>query len=172
MSPVGHSLIGLAIGAATIRDRRPCDRAIALAGFVVLANLPDAPLPGWGHDAYHVSHSLPLTLCLIAGIGAIAHRFVPTQLVVAGGLAWTSHLLLDSFYNHSLGVQIGWPIIDYRLNLPVLWLRTLDLAQPMWSGRNLSVFALEAVTFGPILWLAVTKSGGIEPQRNEGTTTN
>ncbi len=156
MSPVGHSLTGLAIGALATRGWRPRDRAIALAGFVVLANLPDAPLPGWGHDAYHVSHSLAVTLALIATAGWSLRRVVPTRLLLAGGMAWLSHLLLDSFYNHGLGIEIGWPITSYRLNLPIPWLQTLELSQSAWSERNLSVGLLEALTFGPFLiacWL-------------------
>lgn len=156
MSPVGHSLIGLAIGLSVSRPR---ERLWVLPAFVVLANLPDGPLPGWGHDAYHVSHSLLVNLALIAATVGVLRRWLGGRLLAAGAAAWLSHLLLDSFYNHGLGVQIGWPLIDYRLNLPIPWLRTLDVAQPLWSWRNLTVGFWETITCGPILWWVIPTDG-------------
>lgn len=158
MSPVGHSLAGLAVATVATREWR-CDerRVAALLGFVALANLPDWPLPGWGHSDYRVSHNAIVNAGLIAAVAALVvgrYGRKAAPLVAAGAIAWMSHLLLDSFYNHGQGVGVGWPVSDFRLNLPVPWLRTLDLSEPLLGARNLSVFALELATFGPAVLLA------------------
>ncbi len=148
MSPVTHSLVGFAIGyAAARRDEQRL--AFALAG-VALANLPDWPLPGWGHDAYHVSHSLALNLLLIGIAAIVANRWLSRRQLTLLATAWLSHLLLDSSYGHGQGIQIGWPLVDFRLNLPIPWLRTLDIRNPL-SWRNLKVALLELATFGPVV---------------------
>lgn len=155
MSPVGHSLVGIAIGSIALRRcQRPPGRLGGLAVFVALANLPDWPLPGWGHDAYHVSHSLLVNLALIAATTAVLRHRLGWRLLAAGTAAWLSHLLLDSFYNHGLGVQIGWPVADYRLNLPIPWLQTLDMAN-LLSWRNASVVGFELLTLGPFVIAAL-----------------
>lgn len=153
MSPVGHSLVGIAIGAGTApSEGSRWGRCAAVVALVVAANLPDAPLPGWGHSAYHVSHSLLVTLG-----GAVVVLLVSRSLCKPGrrlalgvAAAWLSHLLLDSLYNHGEGIKIGWPLGDYRLNLPIPWFQTLDLSQPITSQHNLSVGLLELLSFGPI----------------------
>ncbi|MEO0530228.1 MAG: metal-dependent hydrolase [Planctomycetota bacterium] len=171
MSPVGHSLVGLAIGSFAQRRRALPRRRIATGLLLVaVANLPDWPLPGWGHSAYHVSHSLLVNAALILSIGSVllasrSHRSV----IRCWGLcsvAWLSHLLLDSMYGHGLGLAIGWPVSDFRLTLPVPWLRTLDLAEPPWSSHNLSVALVELLTFGPLLLTA----NSLERRRSAATT--
>lgn len=175
MSPVGHSLVGLAIGFVAIcgpasRSRRLCLGAL----FVAVANLPDWPLPGWGHSAYLVSHSLFVNGALIGGVWLALWRRLANRstrrLWLLCLVAWLSHLLLDSMYGHGLGLAIGWPVSDFRLTLPVLWLPTLDLDQPLWGQRNLSVGFLELLTFGPLLigvMLATTSLGARDPSCND-----
>lgn len=150
MSPVAHSLVGLALG--NLAARSSPKRAWFLVAGVALANLPDWPLPGWGHDAYHVSHSLAVNLAIVAVAGLIARRWLDARSLAALACAWLSHLLLDSLYNHGKGVQIGWPLMDFRLNLPIPWLQTLEVERPL-SWRNLSVALLELATFAPLALL-------------------
>lgn len=160
-------MIGLAIGSLAVGRRPIRQRLAGLAAFVALANLPDWPLPGWGHDAYHVSHSLAVNLVLIAIAAGLLSRWLGWRVLVAGAAAWLSHLLLDSFYNHGLGVQIGSPAIDYRLNLPIPWLQTLDVAN-LLSWRNASVVVFELLTFGPFAIAALLASWRAEPGRETG----
>lgn len=165
MTPVGHSLAATAIGfAASVLSRRPSPGLATLMLLVAVASLPDWPLPGWGHDAYAVSHSLPVNAALIVTLYTVlspAARRWPTAARrwwrdwrTPLSIAWLSHLVLDGLYSHGRGVEIGWPIASYRLTIPVPWLTTLDLSAPILGPHNVRVFALEAATFGPIALLA------------------
>lgn len=164
MAPVGHSLVGLSIGVALCPDAFRGRPLVAGTAFVALSLLPDWPVPGWGHDEYLVSHSLWVNAALVAVVAAAAQRRLGVRATVAGGAAWLSHLLLDSFYNHGQGVIVGWPVNRWKLNLPIPWLHTLDLAQPLWSAHNLGEFALEAITFGPLLLVAAAAGRRPAPQ--------
>lgn len=95
--------MGLAIGWIAVPaefSRRA--KLVTLAAFVALANAPDWPLPGWGHDRYDISHSIFVTLGLIAAAATLASmalrptRYFSWRLIVGGAVAWLSHLLLDS----------------------------------------------------------------------------
>ena len=76
MTPMGHSLIGLSFASlalstsknATNHRWRNCGVALT---FVALANLPDWPLPNWGHDRYDVSHSIFVNAGLICTVIAV-----------------------------------------------------------------------------------------------------
>ena len=162
MSPVGHSLIGLSLlPFARTRESHWKTLPVAACAFVALANLPDWPIPHWGHDRYDVSHSIfsnlgviALVMILIAAVTSL-RRSLPARYAIFGGLAWMSHMVLDSFYNHGRGVAILWPFSDGRLKFPIPWFRTLDKTLPAWHTRNLSVYAYELVTYLPIFLLCV-----------------
>lgn len=161
MTPVGHSLVGLSLGvlgAPVGASRR--SRAGQLAVFVVLANLPDLPLAGWGHEDYAVSHSLFVNLVL----AAVAARLLASSRrgwAAAGGargvslgvLAWQSHLFLDSLYNHHLGLAMFWPFSTARLDLGLPWFRTLAGWGVDWT--TLRILLIEAGAYGAILVVAV-----------------
>lgn len=160
MSPVGHSLTGLAIAALVLPPSRKSPRLwLGACTFVALANLPDWPLPGWGHDRYDISHSLFVNLALICGIALCCQTNpawrVPPRLFLCASSAWLSHLLLDSFYQHRQGIDIGWPFLDWRLNFPFPFFHTVNLNLSPLHPTNLSVFAIEAIAFSPILALAL-----------------
>lgn len=161
MTPVGHSLMGLAIGCVAI----PCDftrrqTTVVLAAFVALANAPDWPLPGWGHDRYDVSHSLFVTIACMAVAAAVAAvllrrtLYFQWRLIIGGVVAWLSHLLLDTLYDGRKGLAMFWPVSDVRVSLPVPCFRTMQLS-PLVSAHNASVFAIEAVVYGTILGLVL-----------------
>ena len=71
--------------------------------------------------------------------------------IFSGSLAWLSHLLLDSFYNHGKGIAIYWPFSKARLALPIPWfdVGTGSLAHLM------RVFLIEFISYLPLLLLAL-----------------
>lgn len=160
MSPVGHSLTGLAIAALALPpSRKPSNLCLGACSFIALANLPDWPIPSWGHDRYDISHSLFVNLALICCVALCCQtnpaRRVQPRLLLFASVAWLSHLLLDSFYQHGHGIAIGWPFLDLRLNLPFPFFHTVDLSLSPLHPTNLSVFAIEAIAFSPLLALAL-----------------
>lgn len=157
MTSVGHTLTGIALGTLTVpRSETPAYKWVVFNAFGLLANLPDLPLPGWGHDAYHVSHSLFVNLGLMALATAITLaspavrerlRWRPAAALAA---AWLSHLLLDSLYDHGRGIGILWPLSDAHLTLPLPWFSTAEL-HPWNTSHNLRVFAIELAFYGTVL---------------------
>lgn len=160
MTPVGHTLAGLAIATVAMpRDWSVRSRFATTAALVVLANAPDIPLPGWGHDRYDISHSIFVTLVGVLATAAVVRLAagpgrIPWRLYLAGGLAWYSHLLMDSFYNHGKGIAIYWPFSDGRLALPVPWFSTMN-PRDLFSLHNLQVWTIELAVFGAILFGAI-----------------
>lgn len=154
MSPVGHTLTGLAIGyIAFPKGTRRSEDAYGMLAVALLANAPDWPLPYWGHDRYDISHSIfstSLAVSLAILIALLCSKFVhrvPPRWILAGAVAWFSHLLLDTFYNHGKGLAIFWPFGSGRVALPIPWFNTLKLNPPVYY-HNLKVVTIEAVCFG------------------------
>ncbi len=127
MTSIGHSLTGIAIGVLSLPPQvAPRRTFFHIAAFTVLANIPDLSLPGWWHDRYYFSHSLYVNLLL---------------------------MLLDSFYNHGLGVAIFWPFSEGRLVLPLPWFSIMD--GPLWSWQALRISLIEVAFYLPLIGLAV-----------------
>lgn len=155
MTTVGHSLTGLSIAVLTL----PRGRSLVwylLVGhlYVFFANLPDFPLPGWGHDSYQVSHSIFLTALLASMMALLLllpkfNARVGATVLFAWTVAWFSHMLLDSMYSHGQGIGIFWPFSDAHLALPVSWFDTLQW--PPRTAHNIRVFEIELLTFGAAL---------------------
>ncbi len=171
MTPIGHTLTGLAIGYAAIpRDTTRNLKAWLLAAFAVLASAPDLPFPYWGHGRYFFSHSLFATAVGVIVLEVIlAQRFrcrppVGVSVMIGMAIAWFSHLLLDSLYNHAIGMHIYWPFSDAKFALPVPWLSIGD-KNHILSLHNVKVALLEILTFGPLLLLAVLMKR-LTPLRN------
>ena len=128
--------------------------AMAAIHCVAFANVSDFPLPGWGHNAYHVSHSIFVT-ALLASLMALLlfwptfHAKVGVNVIAAWSIAWLSHLPLDSMYSHGLGIAIFWPFSHAHLAMPVPWFETISL--PARSKHNLRVFGIETMVFGATL---------------------
>ena len=169
-------MMGLAFAAFALPvDRKPTDRILRTGGiafaFVALANLPDWPLPGWGHDQYRVSHSLFVNGGLIV-LAIVAARIFASKawygswrFLGLAAMAWLSHLLLDSFYSHGRGIVILWPISNGRLKFPIPWFENFDLSQSVFSQFNLTVFGIEFVSYTPILLAAIFVSYRLRRQR-------
>lgn len=160
MTPVGHSLTGIAVVAlASSSDWKRKQWAIAVPAFVFLANAPDAPFPNWGHDRYDASHSLFVTgffSALIFLFHAAAKRLiggypVSNRVATAACVAWFSHIFLDSLYGPGNGIVVTWPFGEGRLDLPVPWFETLGPFPIDWfSAHSAKVFAIEFVCYAPI----------------------
>ena len=159
MTPVGHSLTGVALAFVALRTASsPTTRRISstVAAFVLLANLPDLPFPNWGHDRYDISHSLLVIGPLAVAAAAI---FLSSQkltqsvggrrVVLVGAAACLSHLLLDTFYNHGQGLAMFWPLSGHRVALPIPWFETIK--PPMVSVQNLKIYAIEFASYAPFV---------------------
>ena len=148
-------MTGLSLAVLTL-PRAQSIRWYLLTGlcFVFFANVPDFSLPGWGHGAYHISHSVFVTLLLASLLAMLL--LLPTfrvsvgrRVVVAWSAAWLSHMVLDSIYAHGRGIAIFWPFSDAHLAMPIPWFETLSL--PVRSVHNLRVFAIEALAYTVML---------------------
>jgi hypothetical protein len=161
MTPIGHTLTGLAIGYAAIpRETPPKQRLGLLAVFALLASLPDMPLPFWGHANLEISHSLVSCTVGVLVIGSLLvwkyqgrFPFTPAMLF-AGALCWYSHMVLDAMYSWGVGLPIAWPFGVVRLDLAVPWLHIANKVDVL-SMHNVRVALFEVLTFGPLLLVAV-----------------
>jgi membrane-bound metal-dependent hydrolase YbcI (DUF457 family) len=161
MTAVGHSLLGLSLGALAIPrgwSRRPKLLAFGVCG--LLAGGPDLPVPFWGHSQYLVSHSIFVNLGLMVAVAALAAALPRLRaalggwpLVCAGAAAWLSHLLLDSFYSHGRGVRIFWPLSLDAMSLPMPWFDVLYAGVP--PDVALTIFAVEFAFYGGLLGLCL-----------------
>lgn len=173
MSPVGHTLTGLTIGYLAVPRATPTKTKFTLlAAIATLASAPDWPLPYWGHFRYEISHSLLMTTIgtmLLSLILTWRFRWNPPvtlRVIIGMVLAWYSHLLLDSFYNHGYGVYISWPWQRARFALPIPWLANAD-REHVFSMHNVRVALYELATFGPLLILAMLSKKCVVPTANE-----
>ena len=159
MTTIGHSVTGLSIAVLVL----PTGRSLLwylLVGhfFVFFANVPDFPLPNWGHASYQVSHSIFVT-GLLASLMALLllnpafNRQVGAKIVFWWAVTWLGHMVLDSMYNHGNGIGIFWPFSDTHLVLPLPWFETLTW--PPFTEHNRSVFLIEIAFFGSILALCL-----------------
>lgn len=163
MTTVGHTILGLVIGVACMPARwGRLAKAGLLLSFALLANLPDWPLPRWGHNDYSISHSLLCVGVLAAAMASVCCLWPSVRRALGGpavGLlgaaAILSHLLLDSLYNHNGGVMIGWPFGRYWLNLSLPWFTPLYHGWD-FSPTMLRILMVEAAFFLPVLALSVT----------------
>jgi hypothetical protein len=158
MTFVGHSLVGASLAQMAIPAGASWKRWMFIVNlYVLLAFIPDLPLPGWGHACYFFSHSLFVNLLLMVpmvGIGCtVRHwrRGVSYALIAGAAAAWLSHFPLDAMYNHGRGVAIYWPFSAAVLNLPLPWFDTLDMRQPLTAAANARVFMVEALVYLPLL---------------------
>ncbi len=156
MTTVGHSLTGLSLAVLTLPPGQSRRWYVLTAiCFVVLANVADFPLPGWGHNAYHISHSVFVTVLLASLLALLLYwptfyERVGVKVMAAWSIAWLSHLPLDSMYAHGQGIAIFWPFSDAHLAMPVSWFETISL--PARSEHNLRVIRIEMLVFGTALF--------------------
>ncbi len=75
--------------------------------------------------------------------------------MLGGSLAWISHLLLDTFYNHKRGLALFWPLSNARLALPIPWLAVVSRPFLPVRAGNLRIILLDFLTFFPLVILAI-----------------
>jgi membrane-bound metal-dependent hydrolase YbcI (DUF457 family) len=162
MTEVGHSLVGITIGIAglpnKISNRWKLTIIISLA---ILSNLPDFPFPFWGHEKYHISHSVFVNsiIAIILSVWLSKNKKLRSQIGVrmiflSVFLALIGHLLLDSFYNHGKGVAIYWPFSSATLALPIPWLSVVPALPPI-TIDHLREYVFEFITFFPFVIMAI-----------------
>lgn len=163
MTPVGHSLTGLAIGISAVPSAFSMKKkTFHVLCFIVLANFPDIPIPYWGHDLYWFSHSIFVNFALFLVISVLFRKIVqkiyPTvpvwRIILFGWIAWLSHLLLDSFYNHGLGVMICWPFSEQSLCLPIPWFSVLNAPMLPITKESLRIWSIEFISYSPLVLIA------------------
>jgi len=150
MTFIGHSLSGITIGILGLpKESSKAWKWIYFMVMIAIANLPDFPVKNWGHDRYDISHSIFVTLLgillillwyWISGIKASIKNTPYTA-----SMAWLSHLLLDSFYNHGYGVSIFWPFSDKSLNLAIPWFSILP---DQFSVNSIRIYTIEFLFYG------------------------
>jgi len=168
MTPVGHSLVGATVGVVycNIHQLPIHSRISVILGMILCANIPDYPLPGWGHDRYELSHSIFVGMLLVLGyVVFVRHlwhdrmHFGAWPFIAAGTLALYSHYLLDSFYNHGKGIASFWPFSEARLALPIPWFETMKISPPLCL-HNVRVWSIELLCYGLLLVIAFQKGNG------------
>lgn len=157
MTIVGHSLVGATLAilfAPAFKTGR--EKAFIIGVYIFVAYIPDLPVPGWGHWQYHISHSIIVNIILMTlivmlfGYMQYRNKFIYFQVLIGAIIAWMSHFLLDSLYNHGNGIGIFWPLSDHKLALPVPWFATLQNTSSLLSYRNLKVFLIEFLFYFPV----------------------
>jgi membrane-bound metal-dependent hydrolase YbcI (DUF457 family) len=163
MTFVGHSLAAATVAVGVMPSKkRVLYKVLVLAAFIVIANAPDFRIPNWGHERYDISHSVFVALAafvvfgLPLGLWGRARRFVGGwRVVIGGGPAWLSHLLLDCFYNRTVGMRLLWPFSDARLALPIPWFETIKKPMPHFDAHTARVCAIELLAYGIVLIVAI-----------------
>lgn len=159
VTTVGHSLTGLSIAVLTLPKGRSLIWYLLIGHFFIFfANVPDFPLPGWGHASYEVSHSVFLTGLLASMMALLLlhpkfNEEVGAKVVLFWSITWLTHMVLDALYNHGQGIGIFWPFSDAHLVLPVPWFETLTW--PPKTSHNLRVFLIELGVYGLLLAVCV-----------------
>jgi len=162
MTTMGHSLTGLSIGVLLLPGgKRWWWLFLYFNALVALSNISDWPFSFWGHTRYEVSHSLFVTLGLVVALGGalgsvarVREALGGWRALIAGGLAWVGHLLLDTLYNHGHGLKMFWPLSDGALALPLPWFSTLREA---WipDAFTARVLLTEAAFYGGVLVVCI-----------------
>jgi hypothetical protein len=159
MTEVGHVLTGAAIGVLSLPGTTTIrHKIIHVIAFMLIATIPDWPIKNWGHDRYYFSHSLFVNLLFIFILFIIFFLFKKFRLlggswsvVISGSIAWLSHFLLDTFYNHGKGIMIYWPFSNARLALPIPW---FDLGIGSLA-HIIQVLLIEFISYFPLVLLAL-----------------
>jgi membrane-bound metal-dependent hydrolase YbcI (DUF457 family) len=160
MTQIGHILTGATCGVLCVPASVSKTRcAVQLVIFAVLANVPDIPLPSWGHARYDISHSIFANLALCAPLacaGLMRFSSLRDGRAVGFGIAaWFSHLLLDMFYNHGSGLAIFWPFSTVIVALPIPWFSVVRA--PLWplTAEEIRIGLIELMSYGPVFLVAI-----------------
>jgi hypothetical protein len=174
MTQVGHILTGVTIGVVCIPERKPLRwKFVYYIVFSLLALVPDFKIKYWGHHRYYISHSVFTNLLVIIVIillisrhKGVTERLGGWSVVIGGSLAWLSHLLLDTFYNHGKGLAMFWPISDARLALPIAWFSVVTNIPPPMTWETARILLIELVCYGAVFLCVVLLKQGRTIQRD------
>lgn len=169
-TPVGHSLIGLAVG--HVGAERSWWRCWPWYAFVVVcANAADLDfVPGLlvgEPNRYHhlATHSLTAAIVFGALVGLVAMRFHgrPLRIGVVGALIYASHLLGDYLtvdQRAPYGIPLFWPFADGFYIAPVTPLSAVQHGLPgdgnaavlthIFSPHNVATIAVELALLVPL----------------------
>jgi inner membrane protein len=162
-SPLGHSLAGIAVHAASAGSVSELRSARRLALVVGAALAPDIDLLFRFVDGrnHHNNETHSLGAALLAGLAAALLARLkawprPTLLGLAVGAGWASHVLLDYLNldtNPPIGIQAFWPVSSAHYKIP--WPIFLDVGRTFgWDTvrKNSLAAAWEAAVLAPIAW--------------------
>lgn len=172
-SPVGHSLIGLALGLAWRLPRVPDGRALArqiweqrgwLVFCVVLANAPDIDvLFGMARgnlNAFHqaATHTLvwAAAVALCVWLAARQRRGLSARDFLFILALTSSHLIADLLCeDHSppRGIMLAWPLSESYWHSPISLFPAVAKAgwSDLWSRHNAGAAAAEGLLLLPVL---------------------
>lgn len=176
MTQMGHSLVGASLGIIALTKYKNLPSSLGtIFLFIFFSNIPDLPIPLWGHDRYYFSHSLFITIIvaiLLVSVYLLFSKFwwkkaPDVKFLALMVLALFSHLLLDSFYNHGFGVAIFWPFSSASLVLPIPWLSVQKELPPPITLEMLRIWLLEFLTFCPLVLLAFWIKKPCKPSQHD-----
>lgn len=167
MASVGHVIVGAwAARVAPLSAARWRDTALLGA----LALLPDLDVAAF---ALRVPYAAPFghrgathSLCAAVVVG-LAAAFVAKALETSAlrvgcvvGLVVGSHGLLDALTDGGLGSALLWPLSNQRFFAPWRPLPVAPIGARFWTGRGLSVVAVELAWFAPLaVWTVWPRKG-------------
>jgi membrane-bound metal-dependent hydrolase YbcI (DUF457 family) len=154
---------------------RPRAKAAAVLASVLLANVPDFPLPYWGHHRYDISHSIFVNAAFILLISLLLLRWPRFRrldravwILFAAAAAWLSHLLLDTFYNHGQGLGMFWPFSKARIALAIPWFESLQKSLPYFDSRSARIMLIELLCYGLLFAATLAVRLAYVRHRNRG----
>lgn len=163
MTQVGHILTGATIGVISMPEGKTFRwKLVYFVAFGWLALAPDWRIKHWGHYRYNISHSiftnalaiLVLVVILYSWKGMIP-RIGGWGVVIGGIIAWLSHLLLDTFYNHGRGIAMFWPFSRARVALPIPWFSVVSHIPPPMTWEIWRILLIELFCYGVLLLGAI-----------------
>jgi hypothetical protein len=163
MTTLGHGITGATIGVLVVPSAwRPWAKAALVVSYAVLANMPDLHVSNWGHHRYDISHSVFVNSAIVVALAvpvfvALRIRRIKEArwIVLGAAAAWLSHLLLDTFYNHHLGLAMFWPFSDARVSLTIPWFESLSGPLQHFGRRTARVLLIELASYGPLFAAAL-----------------
>lgn len=160
MTTLGHTLVGASIAMICTPVAHSTRRLfVVMVIMVMVASLPDWPIPVWGHHCLEISHSIIVNAALLLFLMVVAFGFAGgilrknLPLVFGIIIAWMSHFLMDTLYSDS-SLTMFWPISKAGVSLPIPWLKTMPHIPPPFDQKILNIFLFETVTFLPLLLMA------------------
>ena len=171
-TPLGHGLIGLALGrtlrpTGSLRDSRRWYAFAALAAMAAdLDFLPGLLIGDINRFHQFASHSFAAAIACGVVVGLLAPRGLKERirLAVTGTVLYASHLVLD-FFNRDIRAPFGqplfWPISDHHYHAGITIFRGVQhggpgqtlvvVVQELFSWHNVWTMCVEILVLSPLL---------------------